>query len=123
SKAVAKNSNTLTFSYYKDGNNLGLIENVTDQTGRSVSYAYENRRLITIIEPDGAVRKFTYDSENRIKDVINPRGITSITNEYDCEGKTVKQSFPDSSVMTYEYDDEQKTCTATEQNGNKVIYT
>ena len=123
SKAVAKNSNTLTFSYYKAGNNLGLIENVTDQTGRSVSYAYENRRLITIIEPDGAVRKFTYDSENRIKDVINPRGITSITNEYDSEGRTVKQSFPDETVMTYEYDDEQKTCTATEQNGNKVIYT
>ncbi|MBP5325832.1 MAG: hypothetical protein J6Y86_10130 [Pseudobutyrivibrio sp.] len=123
SKAVAKNSNTLTFSYYKDGNNLGLIEKVTDHSGRSVSYAYENRRLTTITEPDGAVRKFTYDSENRIKDVINPKGITSITNEYDSEGRTVKQSFPDSTVMTYEYDDEKKICTATEQNGNKVIYT
>ncbi|MBP5598146.1 MAG: hypothetical protein J6Y02_22450 [Pseudobutyrivibrio sp.] len=123
SKVVAKNSNILTFSYFKDGKNLGLIEKVTDQTGRSVFYTYEDRRLTTITEPDGAVRKFTYDSENRIKDVINPKGITSITNEYDSEGRTVKQSFPDETVMTYEYDDEKKTCTATEQNGNRVIYT
>ncbi|WP_143484090.1 DUF6531 domain-containing protein, partial [Pseudobutyrivibrio ruminis] len=123
SKVVAKNSNTLTFSYFKDGKNLGLIEKVTDQTGRSVFYAYEDRRLVEIKEPDQATRRFTYDSENRIKDVINPKGITSITNEYDSEGRTVKQSFPDETVMTYEYDDEKKTCTATEQNGNRVIYT
>ena len=99
------------------------MTSVTDQAGRCVSYAYDDDRLTEIKGTDGAVRKFTYTEDGRIKDVINPKGITSITNEYDEQGRTVKQSFPDNTVMTYEYDDEKKTTVATEQNGNMVTYT
>ena len=122
SKVEAKNKNSLTFTYLKDENKR-LIEKVTDQAGRSVCYTYENKRLVSITEVDGATRKFTYDKENRIKEVINPKGIVAIINEYDRLGRTIKQSFPDNSVMTYDYDDVNKTTTATEQNGNKVVYT
>ncbi|WP_026654100.1 DUF6531 domain-containing protein [Butyrivibrio sp. AE3003] len=125
-----KNGNTLTFEYLEKCifNELGkirvtLMTSVTDQAGRCVSYAYDDDRLTEIKGTDGAVRKFTYTEDGRIKDVINPKGITSITNEYDEQGRTVKQSFPDNTVMTYEYDDEKKITVATEQNGNKVTYT
>ena len=125
-----KNGNTLTFEYLEKCifNELGktrvtLMTSVTDQAGRCVSYTYDDDRLTEIKEADGAVRKFTYTEDGRIKDVINPKGITSITNEYDEQGRTVKQSFPDNTVMTYEYDDEKKITVATEQNGNKVTYT
>ena len=83
----------------------------------------KNKRLTEITELDGAVRKFTYTEDGKIKDVINPKGIVAITNEYDGQSRTTKQSFPDGSVMTYDYDDINKTTTATEQNGNKVVYT
>ncbi len=122
SKVEAKNKNSLAFTYLKD-ENKGLIEKVTDHTGRSVSYAYEDKRLVSITEVDGATRKFTYDSKNRIKEVINPKGIVAITNEYDSKDRTTKQSFPDDTTMTYEYDDEKMTTVATEQNGNQVVYT
>ncbi|MDC7278415.1 DUF6531 domain-containing protein, partial [Butyrivibrio fibrisolvens] len=119
-----KNGNSLTFTYYEDGVNAGLISKVTDHTGRFVCYTYDEKMQLTeITELDGAVRKFTYTEDGKIKDVINPKGIVAITNEYDKQHRTVKQSFPDNSVMTYEYDDINKTTTATEQNGNKVVYT
>ncbi|SCZ81457.1 DUF6531 domain-containing protein, partial [Pseudobutyrivibrio xylanivorans] len=119
-----KNGNALLFTYYDEGDNAGLISKVTDHTGRSVCYTYDEKMQLTeITELDGAVRKFTYTEDGKIKDVINPKGIVAITNEYDKQHRTVKQSFPDNSVMTYEYDDINKTTIATEQNGNKVVYT
>lgn len=122
-RIITKNENVLNFEYYEDEENKNLLKRLTDQTGRSVCYTYENKRLVEIRELDGAIRRFTYTVDGRIKDVINPKGITAITNEYDDQGRTVKQTFPDDSVMTYEYDDIGKTTTATEQNGNVVVYT
>ncbi|SDB29752.1 RHS repeat-associated core domain-containing protein [Pseudobutyrivibrio sp. YE44] len=122
-KVITKSENTLEFTYFEDEENKNLIKSITDQAGRSVCYAYENRRLVEIKELDGAIRRFTYTADGKIQDVINPKGITAITNEYDNQGRTIKQSFPDDSVMTYEYDDVRKTTTSTEQNGNKVVYT
>ena len=123
-EVISNNGNKLTFAYVDDEDNKELIKSVTDQSGRSVCYAYDdNKRLVEIKELDGAVRKFTYTEDGKIKDVINPKGIVAITNEYDGQSRTIKQSFPDGSVMTYDYDDINKTTTATEQNGNKVIYT
>ncbi|MBO7355860.1 MAG: hypothetical protein J6U50_04445, partial [Lachnospiraceae bacterium] len=115
--------NELSFSYDDNGENKGLIRKITDQSGRSVSYAYEEDRLVSVTDTDGGVRGFTYSEDGRIKDVINPKGITAITNEYDVKGRTIKQSFPDGSSMTYSYDDDRRTTTATEQNGNRVVYT
>ncbi len=122
-RVITKNENVLNFEYYEDEENKNLIKRLTDHTGRSVCYTYENKRLVEIKEIGGAVRRFTYTVDGRIKDVINPKGITAITNEYDNQGRTVKQTFPDNSVMTYAYDDIGKTTTATEQNGNVVVYT
>ncbi len=123
SKVEAKNKNSLTFSYYEEEVNEGLIKEVTDQSGRFICYTYEDRRLVSIKELDGAIRRFTYTDDNRIKDVINPKGIIAITNEYDDKGRTIKQTFPDNTEMTYEYDDKKQTTLATEQNKNQVIYT
>ena len=123
-KVLTKNGSSLEFSYYEDGDSKGLVEKVTDHTGRSVCYTYDDtKHLVQIIDVDGAVRRFTYTEDGKIKDVINANGITAITNEYDKQNRTIKQSFPDNSVMTYEYDDINKTTTAVEQNGNRVVYT
>jgi len=123
-KVEAVNGNAFTLFYLdKCDKSIGLIEKVTDQMGRSVFYGYEEDRLTEITEVDGAVRKLTYTEEGRIKNLINPKGINTITNEYDKKGRTIKQSFPDKSVMTYAYDDKELTTRATEQNGNQVVYT
>lgn len=129
----AKNGNSLRFEYYKNygddingekyAGNSFLIKSVTDHTGRVVKYSYGNDKLSEVVAPDGAVRNYIYDKAGRIKDIINPRGITAISNEYDRKGRITRQSFPDKSEMIYEYDDDKRTVMAIEQNGNKVIYT
>lgn len=122
-KVVARNGNSLAFSYYEDDDNTGLIKSVTDHAGRSVSYTYENKELVEVCDSLGAIRKYVYSQDGRISNVINPKGITAISNEYDDQGRIRHQSFPDSSEMTYEYDDDKREVTATEQNGNRVVYT
>lgn len=58
-KAVkSKSGNELTFSYFAEGENAGLISHITDQAGRTVSYAYEFKKLTQITEADGAIRQY-----------------------------------------------------------------
>ena len=123
SRVRTNGGNILDFSYIEDGANKGLVNRVTDQSGRSVYYTYDAGKLTEIAYSDGCTRVFTYTDDNRIKDVINTKGVSIVSNEYDNRGRIVKQSFPNESFMRYEYDDNRRTITAIEQNKNKVIYT
>ncbi len=123
-KKVETNSgNQLSFSYSSAFDNEIFLEKITDQTGRSVCFTYSDDKLVKIKETNGTIHRFTYSVDGRVKDVINGKGITTITNLYDAKGRAIKQSFPDGNFMTYEYDDNKKTTTAYEQNNNIVVYT
>ena len=110
------------FNYDEYGN----IVTLSDHTGRVVKYTYNEKdgsqTLASVTYADGTTDSYSYSEDGRISEVANARGITAITNIYDSQGRTIKQSFPDGGVMTYDYDDKKRTTTATEQNGNKVVY-
>lgn len=40
--------------------------------------------------------------------MTNPRGITTVENEFDENHRTTLQKFPDGTTMSYEYDDEKR---------------
>ena len=119
---------SLFFTY----NEYGNIETLKDHTGRVVKYTYKSvsepdasesvQVLESVTYADGTTASYDYSEDGRISEVTNQRGIKAITNTYDSQGRTIKQSFPDGGVMTYAYDDKKRTTTATEQNGNKVVY-
>ena len=121
-------SAALFFTYNENGN----IVTLKDHTGRVVKYTYKSvsepddsqsvQVLSTVTYADGTTASYDYSKDGRISEVTNQRGIAVITNTYDSQGRTIKQSFPDGGVMTYTYDDKKRTTIATEQNGNKVVY-
>ena len=115
-------SASFLFNYDEYGN----IVTLSDHTGRVVKYTYNEKDgsqvLASVTYADGTKNSYSYSEDGRISEVANARGITAITNIYDSQGRTIKQSFPDGGVMTYDYDDKKRTTTATEQNGNKVVY-
>ena len=129
-------SAALFFTY----NEYGNIETLKDHIGRGIKYTYKTQEvagkcnsddqvlsktvqvLASVTYADGTTASYDYSEDGRISEVTNQRGIKAITNTYDSQGRTIKQSFPDGGVMTYTYDDKKRTTTATEQNGNKVVY-
>ncbi len=137
-------SAALFFTY----NEYGNIVTLKDHAGRVVKYTYKTQEvasrcdseesseiisagnagtksvqvLASVTYADGTTASYDYSEDGKISEVTNQRGIKAITNTYDSQGRTIKQSFPDGGVMTYDYDDKKRTTTATEQNGNKVVY-
>ena len=63
-----------------------------------------------------------YDDKGLIISIKSPDGVVSLENKYDEKRRVIHQSFPDGGEMSYEYDDENRITTATEQNGCKVQY-
>jgi RHS repeat-associated protein len=83
---------------------LGNVTQVKDNTGRVVSYGYdESGRLSNVTDPLGGVTEYTYDSSNRVRTIKDARGIAYVTNEYDDGGRVIKQIRSDGSTFEFEY--------------------
>jgi len=88
----------LTFTY--SGNR---ISQVTDPIGRTVGFGYISGRLRTVTDPAGGVTTYSYDSAGRILTITDPRNIAYVTNEYNSEGRVVRQTLADGGSWTMEY--------------------
>lgn len=108
----------LHFSYDNQGN---LIR-VTDHTGRTVSVTYQDRVLVSVKDSQGNVTKYKYNKEGYLSAIITPLGNVGLYNEYDSQGRTAEQTFPDGGKVKYLYDEEEGTVTMIRQNGAKEIY-
>ena len=108
----------LDFTYDKDG----LLRTLTDHTGRTVTYFPMDGVLNEVTDPVGHTTTYRYTEDGRLRMVKNPRGIMSLRNEYDENGRITRQRFPDKSGMAYAYDDTKNTTTLTERNGAVITY-
>ncbi|MDF2531065.1 MAG: hypothetical protein K0Q65_646 [Clostridia bacterium] len=85
---------TITLHYFDAGSAwTGNISSITMPNGKSVKYAYTSgaNTLEVYTDSDGYTNGYTYDSSKRMKTLISGRGITSITNQYDGNGRMYKQ--------------------------------
>ncbi|PYN96665.1 MAG: hypothetical protein DMD91_20655 [Candidatus Rokuibacteriota bacterium] len=82
----------------------GRITSVTDPIGRVVQYAYDAQgHLTTVTDPVGGVTRYTYDTSHRIVTITDPRNITFLTNEYDTNGRVIRQTQADGGAFTFAY--------------------
>ncbi len=79
------------------------ITEIRDPIGRTVPYGYTGGRLTTATDPAVGVTRYTYDSAGRILTIIDPRGITFLTNEYSASGRVVKQTQADGGIWLFRY--------------------
>ncbi|MDF2715757.1 MAG: hypothetical protein K0R28_2682, partial [Paenibacillus sp.] len=86
---VSTDGADLTFTY-GDG---AKLTRVTDQSGRYAEYRYDsvNHDLTAIVLPDGAVIGFEYDERHRMTGISNPNETSTLVNEYDDQGRVVRQ--------------------------------
>ncbi|MCP3935642.1 MAG: RHS repeat protein, partial [Actinomycetia bacterium] len=69
----------------------GRITAISDPMDRSMSYGYDAAGdLGSFTDRAGATTRFTYDSDHRLLDIEDPRGVKPIRNEYDAEGRLIR---------------------------------
>ncbi|MGH9783994.1 MAG: DUF6531 domain-containing protein, partial [Terriglobia bacterium] len=97
---TAPDGRQLTLSY--DGGNR--IVQILDPLGRSVLYSYDaGGRLVSVVDPEGGVTRYTYDGIGRMLTITDARELTYLTNEYDSEGRVIRQTLADSGVWQFAY--------------------
>ena len=78
------------------------ISKVTDNAGRSVSYAYDaSGNLHTVTDPDGHVTTYGYDSANRLTSITDADGVQYLTNVYDSSNRVTSQTI--AGLGTYQF--------------------
>ena len=112
--------------FFTDRGWVYLITSITDPIGRRVEYNYDSEgRLIEVKNSEGGITRYTYDSGMRITSIINPKGITVVTNQYDGAGRVSQQTHADGGIFNIKYTTAGSATTQTEVTdplGNTTIY-
>lgn len=106
------------FSY----NEEGMLDTVTDHTGRICRYIFEEKQLRKAILPDGSRYEYLYNESGKLCHVTNPRNVDAVETEYDDLYRVTYQKFADGTTNTFEYRDAEMAVMMTERNGSKSIH-
>ena len=82
------------------------IQEIRDFEGRSVIYQYDpiSGMLARVTYPDATFEQYGYDTTTgRMTTVLDRRGHTMVTNEYNANGRVSKQTLADGSVYLFSY--------------------
>jgi RHS repeat-associated protein len=91
---------SLTFQYDAGGR----ILQITDPINRTVQYVYNAAGFLeTVTDPAGGITRYAYDVVGNMLTATDPRGITFFANEYDAQGRVIRQVAPDGGVYTFSY--------------------
>ncbi len=105
---------------YLHCNEVGNLISVSDITGRTTTFTYENQCLTAITNPLGETTTYTYDSAGHILSKISPAGITKVTNQYDSKGRVILQKDAKEAYTGFAYTEEKNgglTTVITDRNG------
>jgi RHS repeat-associated protein len=106
---------SLIFGY--DGD---FVSAVTDPIGRRWEFGYNGEFLTEYTDANGGTYAYTYTGEGYLETLTDPEGITYLTNEYDAEGRVLKQWDADGSECSWEYGESETTFT--DNAGNATVY-
>jgi len=130
------NDNTLTYTnagiihssgmsvdFHRDAS--GRITEIVDPMGNVLSYQYDGAGdLIAFEDREDQVTQFVYlaGQEHYLEEIIDPRGIRAIRNEYDEGGRLVAQIDADGNRMEFTHDIDGRMAIIRDRLGNPTVY-
>ncbi len=101
-----------------------LVSQVTDNIGRTVSFAYDaDANLTAVTDVMGQTTALTYDANHRLLTLTDANGHGVVTNVYDADGRVVEQTNAAGDVWTYAYNLLSRESRVTDPRGFTTIYT
>lgn len=88
-----------------DKNDDGQIVKISDGDSRSTSFTYSNGNIAQITDSLGQTTYYEYDEKNRIISEKNNSDIEFVKNEYDSEGRVLKQNDSYGKSIEFSYTD------------------
>lgn len=80
------------------------IVQITDSALRIWNYEYSAEGYLSkAIYPDGLFELYTYDAVGRMLTVTDRKGVVTVTNEYDANGRIAKQTMPGGAIYQFAY--------------------
>ncbi|MGH8547581.1 MAG: putative Ig domain-containing protein [Methylococcales bacterium] len=100
----------------------GRITAITDPNNNAHHYAYNpNGDLIGHTDPENNATTFQYDFRHNLLDIIDPRGVRAVRNDYDAQGRLISTTDPAGKAITYRHDLVARTETITDRLGNVTV--
>lgn len=101
---------------------LGRVTGFIRPGGDRWSLAYDQAGdLTTITLPDGRTKQFAYDGGHQLLTATDPTGTTYLRNQYDGQGRVVRQWDADGNLRTLDYSKAGQT-TYTDNLGRTSVY-
>jgi RHS repeat-associated protein len=102
-RITSPNGRWVDFTYITVNTAL-LISQIRDNLGRTVSYTYHpgSSLLKTVTDAGGGVTEYTW-SFGRIATIRDPPNIVWLTNEYDAQGRVIRQTQADGTFYQLAY--------------------
>ncbi|MCC8023390.1 MAG: DNRLRE domain-containing protein, partial [Clostridiales bacterium] len=107
-----------TYAFQVNGD--GLITKVTLPNQGVLQYEYQDGNLVRFINADGDVVRYAYDGNSQMTEWYDGNGNCIIRNEYDSQGRVVKQTDAAGGVSTLSYSNGKTVMTDAE--GNVTAY-
>lgn len=80
------------------------ITQIQDMTGRTWGYQYTSAGYLSqVTYPDGLFEKYTYDGQGRLLTLVDRRGNTAVTNQYDANSRVILQTLPGNATYSFAY--------------------
>ena len=129
-----RNGNTLTFTrtgiYHSSGRSVQFtrdgqdrITAITDPAGQQMVYAYDAAgNLATFTDRVQAVSSYTYDAFHNLKNLIDPRGVTPLRNDYDADGRLVRSTDATGKTIVYSHNVDGKVEAITDRLGHTTTH-
>jgi RHS repeat-associated protein len=90
-------------AFVRDG--AGRITAITDPNGKSMIYSYDaTGDLVAVTDRENQTSRYTYDGNHRILSIQDPRGITPVRNEYDADGRLIRNIDAFGKAIEYTHD-------------------
>ena len=106
---------------YKITMQNGKISKIELPNNAILQYEYdENSNLVKFINAEGNAETYQYNDKNQMTACVDAFGVTSVRNEYDEQGRVIKQYDAKNQMVTLKY--EVGKTTTTDGNGNQTIY-
>lgn len=131
---VDLNGNTLTINrdgvIHSSGKSIaftrdsqGRITRITDPAGASRDYGYDAQgNLISSRDRETNETTYTYNSTHGLIGIKDPRGLQPVRNEYDDQGRLVRQIDAFGKAMTFTHDLNTRQEVLTDKLGRATVY-